>query len=76
LQDGQLVDIQSIWQDKKQRVAKAFRLVEYDIPQGNLAAYFPETNCLVPIDSFGKESYTPTYKSIAVILYPNNEQIA
>ena len=40
----------------------------YDIPRKNLAAYYPETNPLVPLDSFGDRSYTPTSKSIPVIL--------
>lgn len=72
-EDGALVDIQSIWTDQQTRIAQGFKLMHYDIPRGNLAAYYPETNCLVPIDSLGDESYTPTYKSIAVILQPSQQ---
>lgn len=52
----------------KQRRAKNFRIVAYDIPRGCLATYFPEANILVPIDSVAKTSHTPTSKSIIVSL--------
>jgi molybdopterin-dependent oxidoreductase alpha subunit len=52
----------------KQRRAKNFRIVAYDIPRGCLATYFPEANVLVPIDSVAKTSHTPTSKSIIVSL--------
>nr|MBA2814428.1 Exoribonuclease 2 [Candidatus Pantoea persica] len=43
-----------------------FKLVLYNIPRGNLAAYYPETNQLVPLNSFGDGSGTPTSKSVPV----------
>ena len=52
----------------KQRRAKNFRIVAYEIPRGCLATYFPEANVLVPIDSVAKTSHTPTSKSIIVSL--------
>ena len=48
------------------RVAKLFIIVPYNIPEGNTAAYYPETNVLVPIDSVAKKSNTPTSKLIFV----------
>jgi len=42
--------------------------VSYDIPRGNLAAYYPETNPLVPLSSFGDQTHTPTSKSIPVAI--------
>jgi len=62
------VDITSIWHDDQQRKVTNFILCFYDIPRGNLAAYYPETNPLIPLDSFGDRSYTPTSKSVAVII--------
>jgi len=50
------------------REAHGFRLQPYDIPRGCLAAYYPETNVLVALDSFGERSGTPTSKSIPVTL--------
>ncbi len=48
------------------REAKCFHVVPYEIPQGNLAAYFPETNVLVPINHFADGSRTPISKSVIV----------
>jgi anaerobic selenocysteine-containing dehydrogenase len=69
LADGGFVDLHSVWHDGERR-ADAFRLVEYDIPAGCVAAYFPETNALVPIDSFAEHARTPTSKDIPVRLSP------
>lgn len=66
--DKEQVDLTSIWPDNENRTVKNFILCFYDIPRGNLAAYYPETNPLVPLDSVGDRSYTPTSKSIAVII--------
>ena len=43
-------------------------VVAYDIPKGNMAAYFPEANELVPLDSIAEKSNTPTSKWIVVSL--------
>ena len=43
-------------------------VVAYDIPQGNMGAYFPEANELVPLDSVAEKSNTPTSKWIVVSL--------
>ncbi len=68
LSDADTVDIQSICNDGVKRVVKGFKVVFYEIPRGNLAAYYPETNPLVAIDSYGEQSFTPASKSIAVVL--------
>jgi molybdopterin-dependent oxidoreductase alpha subunit len=69
--DGELVDIVSVWNEAggvQEREVRGFRLVEYDIPPGCLAAYFPETNPLVPLDSYAERARTPASKSIPVRL--------
>lgn len=48
------------------RVARSFYVVPYQIPRGCVAAYFPEANVLVPIDSFDPESKVPASKRILV----------
>ncbi len=68
LSDGELVDIETIWHDGVERVVSGFKLVSYDIPRGNLAAYYPETNPLVPMSSFGDGTHTPTSKSVPVVI--------
>ncbi len=67
---GMPVDITSHFAGSTRSVA-SFSIVPYSIPKRCLAAYFPETNPLVPIDSIAKESHTPTYKSIVVSLTPS-----
>lgn len=73
LVDGQQVDICSHWLDGSQRKLQGFRIVFYDIPEGNVAAYYPETNPLIPLDSIGEKSFTPTSKSIAVTISVSTE---
>ncbi|MFD5232081.1 FdhF/YdeP family oxidoreductase [Streptomyces qaidamensis] len=70
LADGEPVDIVSEFTDGVVRRAPAFRTVAYPTPRGCCAAYFPETNVLVPLDSTADISNTPTSKSIVVRLEP------
>jgi len=51
------------------RTAKGWSLVPYDIPIGNVATYFPESNCLVPLDSTAEISNTPTSKWVEVSIH-------
>ena len=71
LKDGDWVDIRTVWDDGQERRADKFRLVAYDIPRGNLAAYYPETNPLVPLSATAIAAGTPTSKSIPVVLVPH-----
>ncbi|MFT4229802.1 MAG: FdhF/YdeP family oxidoreductase [Microbacterium sp.] len=70
--DGEIVDLVSEWRRPggvvEERRAEAFRIVAYDTPRGNAAAYYPETNVLVPLDSTADVSGTPTSKSVVVRL--------
>ena len=66
LSDGEMVDLESRFDDGQSRRAEAFRVVPYDIPAGRAAAYFPETNVLVSVDSYADRSHTPTSKFIPV----------
>ncbi len=70
--DGEIVDLVSEWAGDdgviQERRAEAFRIVGYSTPRGNAAAYYPETNVLVPLDSVADVSGTPTSKSVIVRL--------
>ena len=79
--DGDLVDLVSEWRDPDaddagdaaeaglvERCAPAFRIVSYDQPRGCAAAYYPETNPLIPLASTALGSNTPTSKSVVVRL--------
>ena len=52
----------------EQRHADDWYLVPYELPRGNLAAYFPEANSLVPLHSTAAVSNTPTSKWIVCTL--------
>jgi anaerobic selenocysteine-containing dehydrogenase len=41
-------------------------VVQYPIPQGCAATYFPEANVLVPISSVADKSNTPASKSVVI----------
>ncbi|WP_249161446.1 FdhF/YdeP family oxidoreductase [Actinospica acidithermotolerans] len=74
LSDGQSVDLVSSWSDGLTRRAAAFRIVSYATAKGCAAAYFPETNVLVPLDSTADTSNTPTSKSVVVRLEPTRTE--
>ncbi len=66
--DGSTVDLVSEWEDDSERAAVDFRIVAYDQPRGCAAAYYPETNPLIPLESKAEGSNTPTSKSVVVRL--------
>ncbi|AIJ21841.1 formate dehydrogenase alpha subunit [Amycolatopsis methanolica 239] len=68
--DGQLVDLVSEWEDGSERRAEHFRVVAYPTARRCAAAYFPEANALVPLDSVAKKSNTPVSKAIVLRLEP------
>jgi len=60
-----LVDLKSHFKDKE-RVAKGFLVVAYDIPEQCTATYFPEANVLVPITNVAHTSNTPASKTVII----------
>ncbi|MEP7091916.1 MAG: FdhF/YdeP family oxidoreductase, partial [Nocardioidaceae bacterium] len=68
LEVDQFVDLVSEWTDGSERRAPSFRVVPYEQPRGCAAAYYPETNPLVPLDSTAEESNCPTSKAVIVRL--------
>ncbi len=66
--EGDLVDLVSEWTDGSERIAPAFRIVPYDQPRGCAAAYYPETNPLVPLDHVAEGSNCPASKSVIIRL--------
>jgi molybdopterin-dependent oxidoreductase alpha subunit len=68
--EGDIVDLVSEWEDGTERSVPSFRIVSYDTPRGCAAAYYPEVNPLVPLDSTAKGSNCPTSKSVVIRLEP------
>lgn len=62
-----IVDIVSNYEDIERRAIQ-FLVIPYNIPKGNLGAYFPEANMVVPHNHFADKSNTPISKSIIVQL--------
>jgi molybdopterin-dependent oxidoreductase alpha subunit len=74
LKEGQRVDLISEFAGAdgqlEERRAKDFLLVPYSTPPGNAAAYYPETNPLVPLDHTAARSNTPVSKAVVIRLEP------
>lgn len=73
LRAGQLVDIVSEFDGEagvEERRVRGFEVVPYDTPRGNAAAYYPETNPLVPLGSVARESNTPVSKAVVIRIEP------
>jgi anaerobic selenocysteine-containing dehydrogenase len=72
LAEGAYTDLVSEWADGVERRAPHFRVVHYPTARGCAAAYYPETNVLVPLDSTAETSNTPTSKSVVVRFEPDS----
>ncbi|MFH8785633.1 FdhF/YdeP family oxidoreductase [Streptomyces roseoverticillatus] len=66
LADGSYADLVSEWTDGTERRTAGFRVVHYPTARGCAAAYYPETNVLVPLDHTADTSNTPASKSLVV----------
>jgi molybdopterin-dependent oxidoreductase alpha subunit len=71
LRPGEIVDIYSHFEDEV-RVAPRFAIVPYTIARRSAAAYYPETNVLVPIRSVAAKSNQPVFKCIRITLKPSD----
>ncbi len=74
LKTGQVVDLTSHSEDGAERRASRFIVVPYDIPTGCTAAYYPETNVLVPIDTTADRSNQPVSKFVRITVAPHKSQ--
>jgi anaerobic selenocysteine-containing dehydrogenase len=66
LEHGDSVDVVSTWSEDRTLSLRGVTAVAFDIARGSVAAYYPEANCLLPLDYHDRESGTPSYKSIPV----------
>jgi molybdopterin-dependent oxidoreductase alpha subunit len=72
LKAGDVVDLYN-FHNGVERIARKFLILEFSIPEGCTATYFPETNVLVPIDSVADKSNTPTSKYIVLKVRKHND---
>ena len=69
LSHGDLVDVEAIAEGDdtgRSRVLHGLTAVEFEIARNSAAAYYPEANPLVALQSYDARSGTPAYKSIPV----------
>ncbi|MDB4926140.1 FdhF/YdeP family oxidoreductase [Mucilaginibacter sp.] len=62
---GEKVDLYN-YHGGKERIARLFVIVSYNIPEHNTATYYPEGNVLVPIDTVAEKSNTPASKLVII----------
>jgi molybdopterin-dependent oxidoreductase alpha subunit len=63
-----LVEIESLADTDRRRSVSGFKVKPYSIPRGSVAAYYPETNDLLPLSHHDPRSKTPSAKSIPVLV--------
>ncbi|MEH3100154.1 FdhF/YdeP family oxidoreductase [Sphingomonas adhaesiva] len=63
---GQKVTLATDAGDNHDRRVGDLIVVEYDVPPGCIAAYYPECNPLIPLDHHAEESHVPAAKSVPV----------
>jgi molybdopterin-dependent oxidoreductase alpha subunit len=71
--NGQKVDLTSDFEGVR-RTARNFAIVPYPIPRRCAAAYFPEANVLVPVESTAEKSNCPTSKAVIITIAAQNEK--
>ncbi|WP_027137329.1 FdhF/YdeP family oxidoreductase [Gaetbulibacter saemankumensis] len=68
LEAEEVVRLKSIFKGVT-REAHNFKVIPYDIPKNCCATYFPESNILVPLDSFAHTAKTPASKSVIITVH-------
>ena len=63
----QKLKVTSHWDDRERHI-EGLLAIPYEMPRGSAAAYFPEANVLIPIDSTADTSNTPTSKAVEISL--------
>jgi molybdopterin-dependent oxidoreductase alpha subunit len=76
LSDGDIVQASTVANDGVERRVDGLRVVEYPVPPGCTAGYYPECNPLLPLWHYAKESKVPAAKSIAVRLTRSGQAAA
>jgi formate dehydrogenase major subunit len=66
LRDGERVTASTATNDGVERKVEGLMVMEYPVPAGCVAGYYPECNPLLPLWHHAKESFVPAAKSIAI----------
>ncbi|MBS0961105.1 FdhF/YdeP family oxidoreductase [Acetobacter thailandicus] len=66
LANGSVIALETCTEDGYRRHVDGLSVVDYPMPRGAIAGYYPELNPLLPLEYFDKVSGTPAAKSIPV----------
>lgn len=72
--DGDSIDLTTAIDRSVTRRITGYRIVEYAIPEGCCAAYFPEANPLFPLHHHDPKAKTPSYKLLPVMISRSAEE--
>jgi len=76
LEEGEIVGLTTAIEDGIRRHVGGFIVRGYNIPEGCLAAYYPECNPLVPISHHAKGSFVPAVKGVPVRIEKTGARVA
>jgi molybdopterin-dependent oxidoreductase alpha subunit len=71
IEHGDTIDVETVMPSAdapsgEGRWLLGYTAIAYDIARGSVAAYYPEANCLLPLEYHDPHSGTPAYKSVPV----------
>jgi anaerobic selenocysteine-containing dehydrogenase len=66
IQQGDQVRVRTALDNEGDRVLENVIAISYRISRGSVATYYPEGNCLIPLNYIDPTSGTPSYKSVPV----------
>lgn len=66
LESGQKITLETIAGDGVERRIAGLTVLDYPMPRGAVAGYYPELNPLLPLDYYDRTSGTPAAKSVPV----------
>ncbi|MCC8381925.1 MULTISPECIES: FdhF/YdeP family oxidoreductase [unclassified Xenorhabdus] len=75
LKHGDKIIIETVSKNRK-LLLKDITVISFSIAPGTVAAYYPEANVLIPLDYIDEESGTPSYKSVPVRVFSQQEKPA
>jgi anaerobic selenocysteine-containing dehydrogenase len=68
LQEGDKIDVLAMTTEGPERSVRGYTAVQYDIPTGSVAGYYPEMNAVVALNDYDRKSGTPAYKGVPVTI--------
>ena len=66
VKDGDVIALEGDAEDGVDRCVEGLRVVDYELPEGTIAGYYPELNVLIPLEHHALESHVPAGKSVPV----------